>query len=227
MPLGFSPFQSVTFLHIPSNHHKEEALQLFLQSAMELHNHRLSKAGNSDSQRQPMLSLTLAGKGVPGISGRLGIDLVSREARVQMVYDQVANDVHNHGYSSAVFRPTESGSPADAASTASAALAGVKCIKPSISTSTSTGSNPAKSSLGPLAPLSAASATASATATSNPSEARSSQSGVIHLSCWDAVDETLPVQYKIGAAVLKDQLLREGLLRDDEGLDDVYPEVGG
>jgi hypothetical protein len=45
------------------------------------------------------------------------------------------------------------------------------------------------------------------------------------VSCWDAVDEALPVQYMVGASVLQEQLMKEGLLREDESLESAYPEV--
>jgi hypothetical protein len=51
------------------------------------------------------------------------------------------------------------------------------------------------------------------------------QTGVLHCSCWDAVDESLAVQQRVGMQVLEQQLQEAGLLSTHAGIHNEYPEV--
>ena len=169
------------------------------------------KEGPHPADLQPCLSLMIAGEG-SSATGRAvlrGMNLVSSADRLRLLWEsQVRAAVRRYGHFLATTAAAAT-SPPDAASQGTAA-----------------GSIPAPHSLPPsTSPSSLPVGATAAQPPLLPAAASSRQLGVLHVSCWNAVDEVLAVQHVVGEAVLRDQLVAAGLMGDKESLEGAYPEV--
>ena len=170
------------------------------------------KEGPHPADLQPCLSLMIAGEG-SSATGRAvlrGMNLVSSADRLRLLWEsQVRAAVQRYGHFSATTAAAAM-SPPDAASQGTGSAGSIP-VPRVLAPSTSPSSLPvgATAAQPPLLPAAAS----------------SRQSGVLHVSCWNAVDEVLAVQHVVGEAVLRDQLVAAGLMGDKESLEGSYPEV--
>ncbi len=193
-------------LHIPGWRSRQSMVTLALRNLVEAEVHAMAltpidsddsvpepragaDAGEADSHRTPLkagkvarategreLSLVVAGEGVAtGLERLDGMPLVSTAARTAAVCLQVADEVLRFGYCSFV------GSPAAPTSSLDGSSGGIRQA-PEASTET-------------------AAAGSGAAAPPRTWQLKSLQSGVVHCSCFDAVDECLPVNFAIGMLV--------------------------
>ncbi|GAX73752.1 hypothetical protein CEUSTIGMA_g1204.t1 [Chlamydomonas eustigma] len=226
-------YQEIVLMHVPVKHVEDQYMNLLMRSLVEHEAHNRSttneRAALQCSSSHSSITLLLAGEGVYGCEGLKGMQLVSSRSRLDKLWKlQLEEHVRRHGYFSATSvkdsgESVSTGNSPGGRSDLGSAPSTSDAIDLAVGHSQELGKGGTQSAA--AGDQSCTNIDASQSYDMLDLRQQGLQSGVLHCSCWDAVDESLAVQQLVGIHVLEQQLREAGLLDVHASIHEEYPEV--